>query len=82
MPNPTAKPRFSARALGMTRPLVLGLALSALAMPPALMAHDGKPHGKKNDPCPRCGNKITAITAHRRQTNYCRRCQPGFLFDV
>ncbi len=50
MPNPTAKPRFSARALGMTRPLVLGLALSALAMPPALMAHDGKPHGQKNDP--------------------------------
>jgi formamidopyrimidine-DNA glycosylase len=41
-----------------------------------------KVHGKKNDPCPRCGNKITAITAHRRETNYCRRCQPGFLLDV
>ncbi len=50
MPNPTTKTRFSARALGMTRPLVLGLALSALAMPPALMAHDGKPHGGKDDP--------------------------------
>ena len=50
MPNPTAKPRFSARALGMARPLVLGLALSALAMPPALMARDGEPHGGKDDP--------------------------------
>ena len=40
-----------------------------------------KVHGKKNEPCPRCGNRITAITANRRETNYCRHCQPGFLFD-
>ena len=40
-----------------------------------------KVHGKKNEPCPRCGNRITAITANRRETNYCRRCQPGSLFD-
>ena len=38
-------------------------------------------HGKKNEPCPRCGNRITAITANRRETNYCRRCQPGSLLD-
>lgn len=40
-----------------------------------------KVHGKKNDSCPRCGNTITAITANRRETNYCRRCQPGSLLD-
>lgn len=40
-----------------------------------------KVHGKKNEPCPRCGNRITAITANRRETNYCRSCQPGTLFD-
>ena len=40
-----------------------------------------KVHGRKNEPCPRCGNRITAITANRRETNYCRHCQPGFLFD-
>ena len=37
-----------------------------------------KVHGKKNDACPRCGNTITAITANRRETNY---CQPGSLLD-
>ena len=40
-----------------------------------------KVHGKKGEPCPRCGNRITAITANRRQTNYCRGCQPGSLLD-
>lgn len=40
-----------------------------------------KVHGKKNDACPRCGNTITAITANRRETNYCRHCQPGSLLD-
>ncbi len=40
-----------------------------------------KVHGKKSEPCPRCGNRITAITANRRETNYCRSCQPGTLLD-
>jgi formamidopyrimidine-DNA glycosylase len=40
-----------------------------------------KVHGKKNEKCPRCGNKITVITANKRETSYCRHCQPGSLFD-
>jgi formamidopyrimidine-DNA glycosylase len=36
-------------------------------------------HGKGKEPCPRCGGRITSITANQRITNYCRRCQPGML---
>ncbi len=36
-------------------------------------------HGKGGQPCPRCGGRITSITANQRMTNYCRRCQPGML---
>ncbi|MBI4297700.1 MAG: Fpg/Nei family DNA glycosylase [Chloroflexi bacterium] len=36
-------------------------------------------HGKGGQPCPRCGNKISSITANQRITNYCRHCQPGLL---
>ncbi len=39
-----------------------------------------KVHGKGGSPCPVCGAQITAITANRRETNYCRSCQPGTLF--
>ena len=38
-----------------------------------------KVHNKGGTPCPRCGNKITQITANQRITSYCRRCQPGML---
>lgn len=40
-----------------------------------------KVHGKGGQPCPVCGNQITSITAHQRETDYCRKCQPGSLFD-
>lgn len=36
-------------------------------------------HNKGGKPCPRCGGKISQITANRRITSYCRRCQPGML---
>ncbi len=36
-------------------------------------------HNRGGDPCPRCGNKISQITANKRITSYCRRCQPGML---
>ena len=36
-------------------------------------------HNKGGEPCPRCGTNITQITANRRITSYCRRCQPGLL---
>ena len=35
-----------------------------------------KVHGKGGQPCPRCGNTISQITANQRLTNFCRRCQP------
>lgn len=38
-------------------------------------------HGKGGKPCPRCGSRISAIRANRRETNFCRSCQPGTMFD-
>ena len=38
-----------------------------------------KVHNRGGEPCPRCGNKISEVTANRRITSYCRRCQPGLL---
>ena len=37
-------------------------------------------HGRGGSLCPECGTQITSITANRRETNYCRKCQPGSLF--
>ena len=36
-------------------------------------------HNKGGEPCPRCGNKISQLTANQQITSYCRRCQPGML---
>ncbi|MCH2317030.1 MAG: hypothetical protein MK524_11740 [SAR202 cluster bacterium] len=36
-------------------------------------------HNKGWQECPDCGNKISQITANKRITSYCRRCQPGML---
>ena len=36
-------------------------------------------HNRGGEPCPRCGNAISQITANKRITSYCRRCQPGML---
>jgi formamidopyrimidine-DNA glycosylase len=40
-----------------------------------------KGKGKKGEKCPRCGSNITVITTNKRETSYCRTCQPGSLFD-
>lgn len=40
-----------------------------------------KVHGKGGEPCPVCGSRISAIKANRRETNFCRTCQPGTMFD-
>lgn len=37
-------------------------------------------HNRGGQPCPRCGNSISQITANKRVTSYCRHCQPGMLF--
>ena len=38
-----------------------------------------KVHNRGGEPCPRCGHAISQVTANRRITSYCRRCQPGLL---
>ena len=37
-------------------------------------------HGQAGKPCPECGTRISAVKARRRETNFCRKCQPGSLF--
>ena len=34
-------------------------------------------HGKFNQPCPRCGEKVQRIRYADNETNYCARCQTG-----
>jgi formamidopyrimidine-DNA glycosylase len=36
-------------------------------------------HMKAGQPCPRCGNPISEVSAGGRITNFCRTCQPGGL---
>ena len=38
-----------------------------------------KVHNKGGSPCTRCGNTISQLTANKRITSYCRKCQPGML---
>ena len=38
-----------------------------------------KVHNKGGQPCPKCGNSISLLTANQRITSYCRSCQPGML---
>ena len=38
-----------------------------------------KVHDKGGQPCPKCGNSISLLTANQRITSYCRSCQPGML---
>lgn len=37
-------------------------------------------HMRGDEECPRCGTRISSITANQRITNFCRTCQPGGLF--
>jgi formamidopyrimidine-DNA glycosylase len=34
-------------------------------------------HGRFNQPCPRCGEKVQRIRYADNETNYCARCQTG-----
>jgi formamidopyrimidine-DNA glycosylase len=36
-------------------------------------------HRRGGELCPRCGTRISEITAQKRITNFCRKCQPGGL---
>ena len=39
-----------------------------------------KVHMQEDQPCPRCGSRISSIKANQRITNFCRTCQPGGKF--
>lgn len=41
-----------------------------------------KVHNRGGEPCPRCGNAISQLTANQRITSYCRKCQPGMLLRL
>jgi formamidopyrimidine-DNA glycosylase len=36
-------------------------------------------HGRAGQPCPRCGTAISRVTRERRDTDFCRQCQPGLM---
>jgi formamidopyrimidine-DNA glycosylase len=36
-------------------------------------------HGKAGLPCPRCATTISRVTRDRRDTDFCRQCQPGLM---
>ena len=38
-------------------------------------------HGKAGGPCPHCGTTISSVKSRQKDTNFCRRCQPGNLFE-
>lgn len=38
-------------------------------------------HGKSGTPCPRCGTVISSVKSRQRDTNFCRGCQPGTMFE-
>ena len=38
-------------------------------------------HGKPGSPCPRCGSKISSVKSRQSDTNFCRKCQPGSMFE-
>ncbi len=38
-------------------------------------------HGKAGAGCPRCGSAISSVKSRQRDTNFCRTCQPGSLFE-
>ena len=38
-------------------------------------------HGKAGAGCPRCNATISSVKSRQRDTNFCRTCQPGNLFE-
>ena len=38
-------------------------------------------HGKSGAPCPKCGTVISSVKSRQRDTNFCRHCQPGTMFE-
>ena len=38
-------------------------------------------HGKSGSACPKCGSVISSVKTRQRDTNFCRSCQPGTMFE-
>ncbi len=38
-------------------------------------------HGKAGRPCPNCRTSISSVKSRQKDTNFCRKCQPGNLFE-
>ena len=38
-------------------------------------------HGKAGQPCPKCGNAISAVTRDWCAIHFCRACQTGLMVD-
>ena len=38
-------------------------------------------HSRAGTPCPRCGTVISSVKSRQRDTNFCRSCQPGTMFE-
>lgn len=38
-------------------------------------------HGKPGADCPRCGTAVSSVKSRQRDTNFCRKCQPGTMFE-
>ena len=59
---------------------VLGEAVAAIAAQPGWVAHKQdrsfmRVHGKGGEACPRCGHRISELTAQQKVMNFCRGCQ-------
>ena len=59
---------------------VLGGAVAAIGAQPGWVAHKQdrsfmRVHGKGGEACPRCGHRISELTAQQRVTSFCRGCQ-------
>jgi len=73
------KPEDTARLHGAVRQ-VLQAAIDAIRAQPHYEPHKQDRsfmavHGKGGQPCPRCGHRISELTARGENTNFCRGCQ-------
>ncbi len=62
--------------MAWSSPIVAGL-MEEKGLPAGHYRDHLRVHRKGGEPCPRCGTKISVITAGQRETNFCRKCQGG-----
>ncbi len=87
--NPfTKRTALTPDELGRLHDAALAVMAWATPLAAATMVKDGeldyrerrqflRVHRRGGEPCPRCGATISEITANRRITSFCRKCQPG-----